>query len=300
MTEGRPVFSVVVPVHNRAARILPTLESVQAQSFTDFECIVVDDGSDDGAALRAVVEGMRDTRFRYLRRPNGGGGAARNTGIEAAKGAYIAFLDSDDAWLPGKLAADHEAIEPGTVLFSPVAVRRNGRMVGTRPARGPRPGEPISEYLAVHQGFTQTSTLVVPGDIRSRFSEQARFGQDTDIALRLAAEGLAFKMHAEPLVVMDDTEAEGRVSRSRDWHPVETWLEEVRGLMTERAYWAYRGWHVARIAAQRGEFGVALRLYLQSLLRGAFPPKLAAKALAQILVPRRVYRLLDRIRPGER
>lgn len=89
-------FSIVIPAYNRADTILPTLQSVQAQTFDDFECLIVDDGSKDGAALKQVVEGMNDPRFHYIHRENGGGGAARNTGIMAAKGDYIAFLDSDD------------------------------------------------------------------------------------------------------------------------------------------------------------------------------------------------------------
>jgi len=96
---------VVVPVHNRAAIVGPCLDSVLHQTFADWECVVVDDGSEDGVDLEAVVAAFEDRRFRYLWRPNGGGGAARNTGIDAARGIFVAFLDSDDAFLPEKLAA---------------------------------------------------------------------------------------------------------------------------------------------------------------------------------------------------
>jgi len=85
-----PRFTVVVPVCNRAWSVLPTLESVRDQTFTDFECIVVDDGSADGEELRRVVEGLADPRFGYVRRENGGESAARNTGIDSTRGEFVA------------------------------------------------------------------------------------------------------------------------------------------------------------------------------------------------------------------
>ena len=72
MTQA-PLFSVVVPCFNRAVSIGPVLQSVVAQTFADFECIVVDDGSSDGEVLAAAVADLADARFRYVRRDNGGG-----------------------------------------------------------------------------------------------------------------------------------------------------------------------------------------------------------------------------------
>jgi glycosyltransferase involved in cell wall biosynthesis len=292
-----PLFSVVVPVFNRDPS--ECLRSVRAQTFSDFECLVVDDGSANGAEIEAAVEAMNDARFRYIRQENGGGGSARNAGIEAAFGRFIAFLDSDDEWLPAKLGQDSQHARDGVVLFSQVRMVRNGREGELRPPRGPRPGEDISEYLILRGGWTQTSTLVVPASATSRFSTYNRFGQDTDIALKLAAEGLAFEMLPQSLVFVDDTERAGRVSRSDDWTRAAVWLYSVRDLMTERAFRAYKGWHVARIAAQSGKRWVGFRLYLQGVQ--AMPPRLAVKAMVQILVPRRVYRLsLTGNRPTER
>lgn len=94
--------SVVIPLYNKAPYIGRALDSVAAQDFTDFELIVVDDGSTDGGA--EIAEGYGDARVRLVRQPNAGPGAARNRGIEEARGAIIAFLDADDEWLPGYLA----------------------------------------------------------------------------------------------------------------------------------------------------------------------------------------------------
>lgn len=93
--------SVVVPLFNKAATVARSLESIRSQTFKDFEVIVVDDGSTDSGAER--VEAFlqhADDRFRMIRQSNAGPGAARNRGIQEAKGELVAFLDADDEWLP--------------------------------------------------------------------------------------------------------------------------------------------------------------------------------------------------------
>jgi glycosyltransferase involved in cell wall biosynthesis len=97
-----PTVSVIIPTYNRAHMIGRALHSVLSQEFTDFEVIVVDDASTDDT--EAVVRAIGDPRIRYIReRRNGGPNAARNRGMRAARGEFLAFLDSDDEWLPGKL-----------------------------------------------------------------------------------------------------------------------------------------------------------------------------------------------------
>ena len=282
----RPKVSVVIPVYNRAHTVLPTLESVQAQTMPSFECIIVDDGSRDGDELRQVVESLNDTRFRYVRRPNGGGGAARNTGIDQAKAHIIAFLDSDDRWLPDKLERDLAAGADQRVVFSAVQVERAGRIVGRRPRSGPRPGETMGDYLACRQGFVQTSTVALPTSLarRVRFLNYLPFGQDADFAIRLADAGSRFAMLADSSVIMTDDEDAGRTSRSRDFRAFLNWVEESRSMLTTRAYLAMRGWHGARLTANAGHLLPAIALYGTALRRGALPPALAAKALAQIFV----------------
>lgn len=291
-----PRFSVIIPVYNRAKTVLPTLESVRAQTFGDFECIVVDDGSKDGEELKAVVESLGDPRFRYVRRENGGGSAARNTGIDEAKGEFVAFLDSDDRWLPEKLERDSVACAVNCVVFSKVMVERAGRIVEFRPRRGPYTGERIDEYLACRGGFTQTSTLVLPRMLARevRFDERLNFGQDTDFPIRLAAAGVTFRMLSESSVIMADDETGNRVSRSQDWRTALAWLDSAGPLITRQAYIAYRGWHIARMAANSGELRLAARFYLSALAHGALAPRIAAKAFGQIAIPRSVYSRLRR------
>lgn len=103
-----PFFSIVVPLYNKEKHIGRTLRSALAQTFANFEIIVVDDGSRDGSVR--VVSSFSDHRIILVQRPNGGVSAARNAGIEAARGSWIAFLDADDWYHPQHLAVLAEVI----------------------------------------------------------------------------------------------------------------------------------------------------------------------------------------------
>ena len=90
------MISVVIPLYNKEKSITTTLESVLAQTYTDYEVVVVDDGSTDNSAN--IVRKLVNEKIRLISQPNGGVSAARNAGILAAKGEYVTFLDADDLW----------------------------------------------------------------------------------------------------------------------------------------------------------------------------------------------------------
>ncbi len=94
-------FTVVIPLYNKAAEIRATLDSVFAQRYTDFEVVVIDDGSTDQSA--ALVKEFSDPRLRLISQKNQGVGPARNRGVHEARTPYIAFLDADDYWYPDHL-----------------------------------------------------------------------------------------------------------------------------------------------------------------------------------------------------
>lgn len=106
-----PTISVIVPAYNAAAYVARTLASVRAQTFGDFEVVVVDDGSTDATA-QVVQEAVdADPRFRLIRQPNGGVAVARNRALREARGRYVANLDSDDLWRPKFLERTFAALE---------------------------------------------------------------------------------------------------------------------------------------------------------------------------------------------
>lgn len=102
------MFSVVIPLYNKAPHIEATLRSVLSQRLAPVEIIVVDDGSTDGGDC--LVSGFSHLGVRLIRQPNSGPSAARNVGVAAASAAYVAFLDADDTWLPMHLASLQQAI----------------------------------------------------------------------------------------------------------------------------------------------------------------------------------------------
>ncbi len=284
--------------------MLPTLRSVQAQTWTDFECLVVDDGSRDGAALACVVEGLNDPRFRLIRRDNGGGGAARNTGILAATGDWIAFLDSDDLFLPEKLEKSMAALSrcPKTdrpenlVICSFIKVLREEGLSFSKPHRAPRHSENIAEYLLADRGFIQTSTLVVPAWLarQVQFDPTLPCAQDSDFCIRLWLAGATFEMLEEGLVLWDDRACAARVSSTRTPQAIETWLERLRPRISARAYWGYKGWHFAKLKRSEG-MARPLVYWLTATARGVFGPKLAITVFLQILLTQRQYRSLSNV-----
>ncbi len=96
---GRPRVSIVIPLFNKRATVLRTMESVLAQSLGDFEVLVIDDGSQDGGA-ELLKEHYSDPRIQIYTQENAGPGAARNHGLRVARGDFVTFLDADDTWKP--------------------------------------------------------------------------------------------------------------------------------------------------------------------------------------------------------
>jgi len=124
-----PYFSIIIPTYNRANIIARALQSVKDQSFTSWECIVVDDGSTDNTEAAIKQWMAQDKRFRYIRQQNAERSVARNNGIKNACGKYICFLDSDDEYLFNHLSALYEKIqaesEPSALFFTHALMIKN-------------------------------------------------------------------------------------------------------------------------------------------------------------------------------
>jgi GT2 family glycosyltransferase len=137
MSKG--LVSIVVPTYNRAYCLRRTIDSVLTQTYPHFEIVLVDDGSTDNT--RELVEGMvaRDSRIRYFYHPNAGVCAARNCGLRAAKGDYVALLDSDDVWKPWKLEVQLACLdflpEVGMIWTDMEAIDPQGRICNPRHLR---------------------------------------------------------------------------------------------------------------------------------------------------------------------
>lgn len=212
MTGKPPTVSVVLPTYNRADLLARSLRSVLEQSWRDLEVIVVDDGSTDHTA--EVVRSCGDPRVRYVeRRENAGAAVARNTGIEAAAGRFIAFQDSDDVWHPEALEKRMQAFADAPadtgVVYCGFWRTQDGRKRYI-PARHiePRDGEVLGSLL--RGNFVSTQTAVVR---RACFERVGPFDadlpplEDWDFFLRVAAH-YAFRLVDEALVeslVLEDS-----------------------------------------------------------------------------------------------
>lgn len=215
-----PRFSVVIPAYNAAAFIEKTLDSVRAQTCTDYEVIVTDDGSADGT--QAVVEGWlarHKVLGRCIRQPNKGIAGARNTAMRAASGAYIALLDHDDLWYPGKLAAAAEAFKshPDAVLVGHhINMTKDGKLVALV-RKGPAVPRMYERLLFVGNALTPSASVFRKDKALEigGFRENPEFNtsEDYDFWMRLSRVG--------PFYFIDEALAEYPVVENSASSPVE-------------------------------------------------------------------------------
>ncbi len=196
-----PKVSVVIPAYN-AMRFLPhTVESVLAQTLQDFEVLIVDDGSKDNTASWAAAH--PDPRVKLVSRPNGGAAAARNTGVAAARGEYVAFLDADDLWQPTKLEKQVARMEAdpevGLVDTWISYINAAGEPIGkvmTQHLEGDVWAQMV-EYNLVRCGSTPLVRRRLFGEVGT-FDESFRYAEDWEMWIRITAR-YRFAVVKEPL-----------------------------------------------------------------------------------------------------
>jgi glycosyltransferase involved in cell wall biosynthesis len=242
-----PNVSVIIPAFNRTATIARAIRSVQDQSFIDWELIVVDDASTDETC--AVVEAVGESRLRLVKlAKNGGPSVARQAGLEVAAGEYVAFLDSDDEWLPEKLARQLDA-GPGAI-YCGYFVRHGGEeWTFIHPA--------VDEWvphLHVRCMLRAGSTLLVQrkaANAAGGFDPQLRYYEDWDLALRLA--------EREPVTVIPEPLARIHVGAPRSMAAAEP---SIRHFLSrhDASLHSFGAGHRRRVRAQ----------HLQNLAAGAF------------------------------
>lgn len=189
MTQVSPQVSVVIPAYNRERSVRAAVDSALAQQGVAVEVIVVDDGSQDGTA--GVVEAIDDPRVSLVRQSNGGVSAARNTGIRNARGEWVAFLDSDDVWLPQKLGRQLErmAEAPGCMASQTSAYLVDDDLRPIRLKRCVQVEDPLLTFLRFHNLPAAGSSWIVKRDLLERiggFDPTLERIEDWDFSLRIA------------------------------------------------------------------------------------------------------------------
>jgi hypothetical protein len=313
--------SVIVPLFNKAGYIERTLRSIAAQILSDFEVIVVDDGSTDGGDR--IVAHDSDPRFRLIRQPNAGPGAARNRGAAEARAPYLAFLDADDAWRPAfletgvRILDDHPSAVsvsaawidlPKGIPSGPIWCRRGI----TEGLHRVTPATPASVLNAM-VGFMTPCTSIFRADLLRRwggFQEGGcRFAEDGILWLKLLLNCPVY-FHLEALVEVH-REASGLSGNYAGARPIEPYLSAPDALgdacpgelsaLLDRVY-ARRACKTACMLSYWGEWRrarqllrrfVTIRDWRAPLFGTAFAASTPAGALAG-----KLYRMLRARIPG--
>ncbi len=185
-----PKVSVVIPVYNSYKYIEETLDSVLSQTYTDFEVIVVDDGSKDKTtSIVKQYQVKHPEKVILIQKENGGPASARNMGIKAAHGEFIAFNDSDDLWLPLKLEKQMEHFNSGPqigLVYSKYTSFKDDKELRTKPEKG-HSGWIFAKLLS--KSIVQASTMIVRRkclDAVGTFDESFSLADEYDMSLRIA------------------------------------------------------------------------------------------------------------------
>ena len=245
-----PKFSIVIPCRNRHRLLARAIASVRRQSLGDYELIIVDDGSDP--PIEVVLDADMP-RLRVIRSDQRGAAAARNLGILASSGDFIAFLDSDDEFLEHKLERVAEILENdlSAVVYSQVLMDYGDGATVVKPARGMDVDERLPDYLFCEGATIATPALVVPSRLARTvlWDESLGYGDDSDFVIRLWLHGAHFRFIPEVLVRCDSAHAEPRLSLAHDADRMQQWVTAMGAHLGRSATLSYRATH---LVAMRG------------------------------------------------
>lgn len=188
--------SVVIPCYNGERFLSEAVASALGQTRPPLEVIVVDDGSTDRSAELAMSLGPT---VRVIRQSNQGESVARNRGIDEARGEWIAFLDADDSWMPGKLEQQVVALSPRTRAICTGTRRGSAPDAEDTVLLSPKPHELTAASLCVNGMVCHISSLLVSRDVSARFPSWTQFGEDLVYGLDVLEE-TAIEVVEEPLV----------------------------------------------------------------------------------------------------
>jgi glycosyltransferase involved in cell wall biosynthesis len=299
------IVSVVIPTRGRPVLVERAVRSALAQTLREIEVAVVIDGED--AATRRVLAAIarEDGRLRIVQLTvSVGGSDSRNRGVDACIGEWIAFLDDDDEWLPGKLAAQIAVVGQSSAPFvigTCKMIARTPRRDYVWPRRKPGEQEQIGEYILARRSFTrgegyiQTSTFFVRRSLMlaQPFKSGQLKHQDTEWVLRLGQlPGLAVVFADEVLAIHNIEEDRPTVSNQANWRYSFQWSRRDRHLFTPRALSAFLLFQIAAEASDQNAWRAFGLLPLEALRYGKCRPFDFVIFLAIWLLPRRRRRWL--------
>jgi glycosyltransferase involved in cell wall biosynthesis len=294
-----PVVSVVIPTRGRPELLNRAVGTALDQTMPDLEVIVVVDGPDESTA--AVCRAIDDPRLMWTVNPVPLGGAeARNVGLRRARGAWVAFLDDDDEWMPTKLEEQMEIAGASDARYPIVLSRLIARSPSRDeiwPLRPPEPGEPISEYLFARrgpiagEGAVQTSVILAPKGLLEIVPFDGRLvrHQDWDWLLRACAvDGARVHMAQRPLTIWNRDTDRPRIADFRRWRYTHDWARSRRHLMTPKAYASFQLIYVADLLPGPWHVEGVARIAFEALRHGRPTGAAVLTLLGKLFIPRRV------------
>lgn len=247
-------FSIVIPAYNAAESIVTTLDCVAAQTYQNFEVIIIDDKSADAEKLAEVVRAEKYSQLKIqlvLSQEKLFGSAARNKGVELATGDYICFLDADDEWHPEKLQQSLHTIaeldaqgREKTIIYSQVNIIQDGEFLKVMPMQPVSENETVAEYLFGCYGFIQTSTLVLKREyaLDIQFDPKYIRHQDYDFCIRADKKGYKFVMIATPLANYHLVSKYGSKQKGESVKYSYFWLDNMKPWLTQRDINTYKAY----------------------------------------------------------
>tara|TARA_B100002003_G_scaffold210813_1_gene206866 strand:+ start:11381 stop:12331 length:951 start_codon:yes stop_codon:yes gene_type:complete len=288
--------SIVIPTFNRSDKCLRAIDSCLNLITYGYEVevVVVDDGSTDQTKTR--IDELADSRVVYFYQNNSGASAARNLGVDRAKGDFILFLDSDDVFFKDRLkvvSENHEFIKNGGVVFCRIGISYKGTFGSYDQVKPSRrfAGEELSEYLFYRDGFISTPSIVLSKAAANsvRWNESLSYGDDSDYMMALSSAGLEFKMVDEVLVWVDDCHLDGRLSLAKDPDSVLVWFEQNKNRMTPLARVSYQAKHLSYHVFNKKPVLCFFYLF-RGLICGCYGPVDFLKYLLRSILPVSVYK----------
>ena len=186
---NNPLISIIIPTYNRAHLIGETLDSILVQSYTNWECIVVDDGSKDGTEAVVMDYVNRDTRFQFHKRPKKykpGGNGARNYGFDVSKGEYVNWFDSDDLMLTDAVQSKLDAFEENVDFVIGNSLNFDEEGTISRPYALDYDIPITAEnFISQTVGWITNDVLIKREVVQIRFNEQLKSGQEYNFFSRL-------------------------------------------------------------------------------------------------------------------
>jgi glycosyltransferase involved in cell wall biosynthesis len=303
------LVSAIIPTRGRPELLAAAIRSALHQTWRRLEIIVVIDGPDADTESRLTT--ISDARLRVVVLPEISGGCiARNAGVRAACGDWIAFLDDDDEWLPDKIERQMHAVAESQAWFPVITCRLIAHSPTASRMLPPRvydPSQPVADYLFCRTGLTdpgglmQTSTLLAPRDLLLAipFREGLRMHQDWDWVIRVAShEGVTVTMLPKPLVIWRVDDGRNTVGRSQNWQFSLAWIREMRRLVSGRAFSAFVAIQcVWRAQSSRAGLLARLRILWAFLVEGQPEWRSSIDFLAYSVIPPSLRKTIrDRVR----